>query len=1838
MLTISKYKNPVSIYSSVNSEVYKAIREEDSQPVILKILKQDYPSPQEITRYKQEYQLISNLKYDGVIKAYDLIPYQHTLAIVLEDFGGKSLQELTKNKVLLLNEFLPIALKITEILGQIHHHNIIHKDINPANIIFNPETKQLKIIDFGIATQLTRENPTLKNPNVLEGTIPYISPEQTGRMNRSLDYRTDFYSLGVTFYKLLRGKLPFTATDALELVHCHIAKIPPTLDDQIAIPPAISDIIMKLMAKTAEERYQSAWGIKADLENCLQQLQTTGKIEKFAIAKEDLSDKFQIPQKLYGREVKIKQLLAAFDRVAGASTQLGEQEDQKKKHQSELMLVAGYSGIGKSVLVQEIHKQITQERGYFISGKFDQFQRNIPYSAVVAALKNLVQQLLTEREIELKQWREKLLAALGVNGQVIVDVIPEIEQIIGKQLPVQELGATELQNRFNLVFHNFIRVFCAKEHPLVIFLDDLQWADLASLNLIKLMINDAETKYLFVVGAYRNKEINLTHPLMMTLAEIRESGTIVNQITLEPLKTEDVSQLIAETLHSDLSSVKSLAKLVIDKTNGNPFFVNEFLKSLYTEKLLIFDKKNRVWQWDIHQIDGMNITDNVVDLMIYKLKKLPESTQHILSLAACLGAEFDLRTLAITTEKTNSVIFEDLKLALQSGLIFSISELDEQLLIQKYKFGHDRIQQAAYSLIDESNKKAIHLKIGRLLLVNNTKLENIFEIVDHLNIGKELIVDEQDKFDLAKLNLKAGEKAKDATAYSAALKYLTTANQAMVGDIWNSHYEFAFVLHKKLIEAEYLNGNFSHSEELINQSLQRVKSVLEKTEIYKMLIVQYTLIAKYSEGIQIGRKALSLLDIELPERDFQTTLEIELTQANKYLADRKITSLIDVPEIEKPEIKEAIKLLVAIDPVAYFSHQELYAVIVVKMAQLSLKYGHIAESAKAYVTYGIILGSVLGDYLSGYEFGLLAFELSKKFNDLAQKSSSCLILAGHLNHWVKHIKEAKPIFDMSYQAGLESGELTFSGYALEHQSRYRFYQGQNLTSLLEDVTQFLQFSQKHHNHWATDGLLGFQIILLNLTGKTDNKLEFYTEEITDIQYLENCEENNSLAWLCTFNIFKSQVLYLYGKYNEALKCALLATEKIDFVLGHFQSTEHNFHYSLTLAALYEDASEHDQQKYGEKLTKNQTQMKIWADNCPENFLHKYLLIAAEIARFSGEELKAMDLYDQAIASAQENQFLQNEALANELAAKFWLRKGKKEFAQLYIEKAYCCYQLWGAKHKLEDLEEKYSQLLSQLSTVRSTKNKPINTAHTVIENYSINLLDFFTVMKASQAISEEIVLDKLLEKLMIILLENTGARSGFLILETNNKLLIEAEASVDGKIATLQSKPLQLVKPDDEILLLSSAVVNYVMRTQESLVLDDAMHRGNFTNQPYIQKYQVKSVLCAPLLNQGNLSGIVYLENNLMTGAFTPERLEILKLLSGEAAIAIDNARLYHNLEKKVAERTQTLSDTLNELKVTQNELIQSEKMAALGQLVAGIAHEINTPLGAIRAAIGNTNKAIEASLSELPQLLPMLNQQQQTNFFSFLQLALCSKPSLSTREKRQIKRTVTKQLQSHHITNAKKLAHLIVEAGLHDSFASQISLLQTPQGKKIVQIAYDLSHLYSNNQNINKAVERASKIVFALKSYTRYDSSGEKQLVKITDSIETVLELYHNYLKNGVEVICHYQDIPEILCYGDELVQVWTNLIHNAIQAMNGKGKIEIEMAVENKNIVVEITDSGAGIPSQIQDKIFEPFFTTKPPGEGSGLGLEIVKKIIDKHQGKIDFESQPGKTTFQVKLPINN
>jgi PAS domain S-box-containing protein len=1518
MLTFPDRQILAQIYQSANSIVYKSVGKIDRQPVILKILKQDYPTPAELTRYKQEYEITRSLKSEGVVKAYDLQQYQNTLVMLLEDFGGKSLAILLESMNFTLLEFLIIAIDLTKTLGEIHAANVIHKDINPSNLILNLETGQVKIIDFGISTVFTRENTSIKNPNILEGTLAYMSPEQTGRMNRILDYRTDFYSLGATFYQLLTHRLPFETTDALELVHCHIARLP-TPPHQLApaIPKAVSNLVMKLLAKTAEERYQSAAGLKVDLEECLSQLQLTGTIADFPLASQDICGNFQIPQHLYGRTQEIETLLAAFNRIAFPTEHRIGVGGGIDRSRIEMMLVAGYAGVGKSALVQEIYKPITQRRGYFISGKFDQLQRNIPYSAIVQAFRSLVQQLLSESELQLARWREKLLVALGANGQMMIDVIPEIELIIGAQSVGQQLESTENQNRFNLVFQNFVRVFCQADHPLAIFLDDLQWADLASLKSIELMMSDEQSQYLFVIGAYRDNEVSQTHPLTIVIESLKSEGANISQITLEPLNLAEITQLIADTLAQDTIEVTPLAELIISKTLGNPFFVNEFLKALDRDRLFTFDYRRSCWEWDIDRIKQRGITDNVVDLTIDSLKQLPEFTQQTLQLAACVGNSFDLNTLTIIQEQSLQETFSGLLPAIKQGVILPTSQLeavgseaiDSQLLILNYKFQHDRLQQAAYTLIDGQKKKEIHLKIGRLLLQNtpqDQRIDKIFDLTSHLNQAQELIDRESEKLALVKLNLAAGLKAKDATAYPSACEYLNVGKK-LLGDHNNGdNYDLFLTLYKQLAEVEYLNGNSERAEELINLILDGEISDIDRAELYQLLIVINTTSARYIEAISFGRKGLALLEVELPEFNLVLAIQSEIINVNKKIDGREIKSLINEPMMIAASKKAAIKILVSMDVAAYLTNTNLFVLLAAKQMNLCLEYGHSPEAVKFYADYGIAMIYILEDYQTAYQFGLLSLNLSRKLKNYNQECQASLLFSYYLSCWVKPLKSTDFVLQNGYKSGLESGELQYAGYILAYILFTEFYRGLPIGKISEKVQSFSHFCKKNNNHLGSGLVLSVQLILSNLVGENENRLIFSTDSISESEYLSS---NILPHVLCIYQIFKAQVLYLYGELESALECILSAESSLTLIAAQYCISEHNFYYSLILTALYTTASAEQQQQYWQQLVKNQQQMQIWANNCPENFLHKHLLVAAEMARLAGEYQSAMDLYDRSIESAREHEFFQNEAIANELAAKFWLQRGKEEFARIYFKKARQGYQVWGAKHKIQDLDTRYFQSLAQLSSGDPTNS--IDTISTLSTKTS-NEIDLATVIKASQAISSEIALDKLLEQLMKTVMENAGAQKGFLLLQYQAEGNQQSwEIEVEG-IADEHNLTIRRLMPADEIApppiaSLSIAIINYVARTQSSIVLNDAANEGQFTNDPYILAHQPKSILCTPLLDGGKLSGILYLENNLTTATFTPARLEVLKLLSSQAAISIQNAQLYVSLRENQLRLTQFL-------------------------------------------------------------------------------------------------------------------------------------------------------------------------------------------------------------------------------------------------------------------------------------------------------------------------------------------
>ncbi len=1520
MVSLSGYQTLHLIYESSNSEVYRAIRQPDHQPVILKVLKQNYPTPAELTRYKQEYQLTQSLNLEGIITAYDLQPYQNTLVIVLEDFGGESLKKLAINRVWSLTEMLSVLIKIADSLGQLHSAHIIHKDINPANIVLNPQTGKLKIIDLGISTRLTKENPTLKNPKGLEGTLAYISPEQTGRMNRSLDYRTDFYSLGVTFYELLTHQLPFQTDDELELVHCHIAKKPRSLSEiNPEIPRMVSEIVSKLMAKNAEDRYESAWGLKTDLENCLNQIRMSGEITPFVLGKNDISDKFKIPQKLYGRSREIAQLIAAFERV---------------RNQSEIMLIAGYSGIGKSALVQEIYKPITEKRGYFIAGKFDQFQRNIPYSAIVAAFKGLIRQLLTETTENLAKWQAKFLTALGTNGKVISDVIPEIELIIGTQPPVDELGPTEAQNRFNLVFQNFIRTCCTPDHPLVIFLDDLQWTDGATLKLIELMMTDRNLNHLFLIGAYRDNEVNIHHPLMSLVSELKKAEVIINEVTLTNLGLDDITHLIEDTVKKCAGEVKPLAELILSKTEGNPFFVNQFLINLYTDNLIVFDYDRQGWQWDLEQIKAQNITDNVVELMIGKLRKLAIASQEILKLAACIGANFNLSTLSIVAEQPTTEVFDQLIPVVQSGLILSLSELDQDLLIQDYKFLHDRVQQGAYALIPETDKQEIHLKIGQLLLQKSTETEReekIFDIVAHLNLGFGKITEEREKWEVIELNLKAAQKAKLATAYKGALEYLKAGIAPLDQQAWSDHYQTTYALYKERCEVEYLTGNFDESQKWAEWTLGNTQSVLEKCEIYRILILQNTMLARYEQGFIAGKTALALLGVNLPDHksDLETlknALEIEREEIRRNLGDRSIISFQNLPETEEPEKKMAIKLLSHIAPTMFFSNQNVWYVIVSKCVNLSLQYGLAIESSFGFGTYAMFLAAVLEEYALSYEFADLSVKVSQRFNHLGFKCQALHLFATYVNGWAKHFKYADPVNEEAFSAGLESGEIPYAGYTVMTSAFNLFFQGKPLEQIEETLQKYLSFTQERSNRVATDLLWGCHLVTQNLRGITSEITSFDDPQQPEATYIQNCRDYQSYMGLCYYYIVKPQALYYYQKPAEALSYLLESQKLLPFISSSIGVSQHNFYYSLTLLALYAEADCTTQATYLKQIQDNQLRMKKWADNCPENYRHKYLLIAAELARNLGNTLEAMHLYDQAIDFAKDNDFIHEEALGNELAARFYLSLNKIKIARTYLQEARYGYGCWGANAKVKMMEQEYRDFLN-LSLSESSSNPRIITRISSGEHKSSSPLDIETLIKSNQAISGEIVLEKLLVSLMTIILQNAGAQTGYLLLSDQNQMTIEASKISDTEaITVLQSIPLEQYE------LIPKTLINYVVRTQESIVLNDASNSGNFISDSYIRTAQPKSILCVPLINQGELVSIVYLENNLTLGAFTADRVQMIQLLSGQAAIALENAYLYQTLEQKVQRRTAELALANQEI-VILNEKLKAENIRLSSEL-----------------------------------------------------------------------------------------------------------------------------------------------------------------------------------------------------------------------------------------------------------------------------------------------------------------
>jgi predicted ATPase/class 3 adenylate cyclase len=1476
------------VYESKKSKVFR--RQDDGSGTVtaVKVLNHEFPTPADIAQFHNEFDIISDLKLSGIRGALRKTRENNRHVLEMEWVDGENLKTTFRQKSGDIADALHIAIATARALAEIHHHHIIHKDISPFNILVDLQERRVRIIDFGISTNLDLKQPYVSNPELIEGTLAYCSPEQTGRMNCAVDFRADLYSLGLTFYEILAGAHPFEAADAMGMVHAHLAQVPAPLQQRNPkVPAALSAIVDKLLAKDPDDRYQSADGLRHDLERCLQDFQK-GRVDApaFALGEKDHSLLFRLPQRLYGREPEVAALLGAFDRCAHGARLL--------------VLVGGYSGTGKTSLVHEVHKPITARRGYFSSGKFDQFQRATPYFAFVEAFKDLVDALLTEREERLDALRGELRAALGAEGRVVTNVLPNLEHIIGPQPPIPEVGGTETLNRFNYLFRKFVRALCTAAHPVVIFIDDMQWADSASLNLLHVLMTDPECGHFMLVCAYRENEVSAAHPFTRAIDDIRETGVTPETIRIGNLTEDDLAAMLADALDSTRGAVAPLARLVHDKTQGNAFFAAEFLKSLAAERLLAFDPATARWQWDADLIAQKNIAENVVDLMAHKVRRLDPAVQETLRLASCIGSRFDLETLCVVHRRAPADLAGPLKACLGAGLLCQLDGAN-------YKFSHDRVQQAVYSLIPARDRAGVHLEIGRLLLASVPEAERearIFDITNQLNGGRTLITARDAQIELATLNLQAGNRAKLNSAFPTALQYFETGISLVeLGrEPWKEAAKLTRELFTEAAEAAYLNGEFERMDGRFRTLLREVDDILDKVKPYEVRILAYKAENRLHDAIETGLEVLAQLGERFPARPNLLHVVADLVATNIALSRYSSADLMSLPQMAQPQKIAAMRIIADITSSVYWGRPNLLPLIVFRMVRLSLRYGNNAVSCFAYGSYGVILCGVLGFMRKGAMYARLSLDLLEKLNAKEWKAQIYTPPYALTFHWTEHVRGSLRPLQESFQIGLETGLIEFGCVNTNIYCIHSFLCGRPLERVEEETRAYSdlyrQFKQETNYNYNEV----FRQSMLNFMGRSADPVRLVGEAYDEERMIAQNHERGDKTGTFFIQFQKLLLCYYFRHFAEAREHARSARKLLDAVLAKFEIPNLRFYDALTVLALAEHAPRPARWRLLLRARLDMLRLKYWAHFSPANHRHKYDLCAAEYARVTGNEQAARLAYDRAITGASQNEFVHEEALAFELAGRFYANTQRPVLAEFHLKAAYNAYREWGAAAKLRDLVDNFPKYLSRTSQSLSTLAGGEGGLDPSTSMLHGAVLDITTVLKASTTISREVVPSKLLSVLMKIVLENAGAQRGFILLDGADGLAIQAHGEDAGEtIEVLQDLPTPM--SDD----LSVPLAQFVHRTREPIVIADASSDERCRSHPYVVKRRPVSILCVPILNGGRSVGVLYLENNLAPGAFTRERVDLLTLLSGQIAVSIDNAMLYEKLEQKVTERTAEL-------------------------------------------------------------------------------------------------------------------------------------------------------------------------------------------------------------------------------------------------------------------------------------------------------------------------------------------
>ncbi len=1527
------------LYESKNSKVFVKDDENLKTRVITKILNQEFPSPEVISKFYNEFDLTHNLSIEGVRQSFERRKVNNRHAIVMQYVAGKTIKERVEGEVFSIPDFLNFAIQITGILSKVHEAKIIHKDVSSHNLIIDEERGKVHLLDFGISTKLNLKEQNLENPEKLEGSLMYISPEQTGRMNRMVDYRTDLYSLGITFYEMLTGKLPFQYTDSMEMVHAHLASQPPSISSyREDIPNIIQQIVSKLAAKNAEDRYQSARGLMKDMERCLEIWNETGDIQDFELCQHDFLGDFQLPQKLYGREKELGLLMDAFSRVS--------------EGELETVLVGGYSGTGKSVLVHETHRPITAKRGYFMEGKFDQFQRSKPYLAFVQAFTSLVAILLTENKAKLEPIKQQINNAIGDEGKVLTELIPNLELLIGPQPEIPRLGGLESQNRLNYLFSSFIKAIATADHPTVLFIDDLQWADSASLSLLNALMSNKELSYFMCICAYRDNEVSPDHPFIITIEDIRDNGGKISEIKIGNLGKEDTQQLIADSINLPIDDTHSLSGLVFDKTHGNAFFVTQFLKNLAEESFLYFDHQERKWKWDIEKIDERNITDNVVELLAGKIVFLPEETLEYLKVAACIGSQFDTETLRAghrqvaqpdDSQGALNPVLDALRAALAEGYITPAEH--------QFRFIHDRIQQAVYSLIPDEEKSAFHYEIGTLLLkkASEEQLENqLFEIVNQLNQGLELIDSEEEKEMIADLNLRAGIKAKDSSAFQPSLAYFETGIGLLKGDHWKSQYELSLGLYTEAAESAYNMGEFEPMNKKLGIVLANRKELMDVVRPYAIRINALKAQNKLQEAIDTGIEVLDQLGERFPKKGPLPLVMIDLIRTKIKLIGKDPDYILGMKEMTNPYKAAALRILNDIASPVYWARPAILPFIIFRMVRLSLKYGVTEISAFGFATYGLLMCGVLGDMSGGYRFGQIGLTLLDRFEAKRWLSQIYTPIYALINHWSEHVHKSLEPFLYSYKVGFETGAIEYACINVNIYSNHIYLGGKPLDKSEKEMRLFSEQMLKYKQETNYNYNEVYRQAALNLLGRSEDPTVLVGEAYNEVKMAPIHESENDRAATFLIHINNLMLGYLFHKYDKALEHAKLTRPLLDAVLAKYDVAIFWFYEGLVSLAVAREASGKKRRLLIRRAKKNSSQFRKWAKFSPVNHQHKLDLLIAEMAALKGNDDKARKHFDLAIKGAESGEFLNEEALALERAGSYYLFTGQDFIAENYLRNAYQTYKEWGAVAKMQDLKKRFPKILIGFEEGRSTVT--IESSKSSGNYKESPSLDLESLMKAAQVISGEVVLERLLKTLLSISMENAGAESGCILLKMDDHWFIRSSKFSSKE---LQSENAKI--PLHENKRIPESLVQYIQNTNESLVLNDISKDSRFRSDPAVKENELKSVLCLPMLNKGKLEGILYLENNLQESVFTENRVRFLELLSGQIAVSMENAQLYENLENRIAERTSELKESLENLRSTQEQLKSEHDKLDIANKTKSkffsiISHDLRGPMANLMA------------------------------------------------------------------------------------------------------------------------------------------------------------------------------------------------------------------------------------------------------------------------------------------------